>query len=66
VKEQGVWGVKRAKKFLMTDEAARQLDDEEERLATGRDPAPMDSFFEEDVTTVRVVPGVHSNVCCAI
>lgn len=35
IQDQGIWGVKRAKGYLATDQAARQLDDEEERMAAG-------------------------------
>ena len=41
LKEQGHWGKIRAQRFVGSELGARQLDDEEERMAAGRDPVSV-------------------------
>jgi hypothetical protein len=52
---QGTWGVIRARKHIATDLGRRQLDEEEERMEAGREPLPVEAFFDEDLVTVDKV-----------
>jgi chromodomain-helicase-DNA-binding protein 7 len=53
IREQGHWGIIRAKRFLELPEATQQLDEEELRIAEGREPPPPESFFDEDVVAIE-------------
>ena len=53
MREQGTWGVIKARKFLGSDLGKRHLDEEEERMEAGRDPLPADAYFDEDLVTVE-------------
>jgi superfamily II DNA or RNA helicase len=48
LREEGPWGKIKANRFLESPEAHKMLEEEEERLAEGRDPPLIESLFDED------------------
>ena len=60
LKEHGIWGPMRAKRFLESPEAQVQLDDDELRMGQGRDWPGVEAYFEEDLMVVdRILAERH-------
>lgn len=55
IKEHGTWGPIRAKRFLETEIAQVMIDEDEARMAEGKDWPNTTDYFEEDLVVVERV-----------
>jgi superfamily II DNA/RNA helicase len=55
LKEYGMWGPMRARRFLESPEGQAMIDDDEMRMSQGKDWLPVENYFEEDYTIVEQI-----------
>jgi SNF2 family DNA or RNA helicase len=55
LKEHGMWGPMRGRRFLESPEGQAMLDDDEMRMAQGKDWPPLESYYEEDCTIIEQI-----------
>ena len=56
LREGGTWGRIKATRYVTSEIGTRQLDDEEARMAAGREPPPNEAYFDEDfIVPERVI-----------